>query len=193
MKKNQKNEILKILTAVIFILIGAGLRIIPHSPNFAPIGGLALFGGAYFSKKTALILPLAAMVISDVFIGYYEAGLMFFVYASFLIYAVLGFWLKKNKKWQTIGGSAILGAILFFLTTNFAVWAFTPWYAKTFSGVIQCYLMALPFFRNTLLGDLFFTAVFFGAYETAKLLIKKKTGLKEGLNQRPRLSANQKI
>jgi len=193
MKKIQKDKILRILAAVIFVLIGAGFRLIPHSPNFVPIGGLALFGGAYFSKKTALILPLAAIVISDVFIGYYETGLMVFVYASFLIYAVLGFWLKKNKKWQTIGGSAVLGATLFFLITNFAVWTFTPWYAKTFSGVVQCYLMALPFFRNTLLGDLFFTAVFFGAYETVKLLVKKKTGLKEGLNQQPQLSANQKI
>jgi hypothetical protein len=150
MKNFKKNKFLEILIVVILILIGAGLRFIPHPPNFTPIGALALFGGVYFSRKIALILPLAAMIISDMFIGHYESKLMFFVYGSLLLYVILGFWLKKQKKWYMISGGAILGAILFFLVTNFAVWLFTPWYSKTFFGIIQCYLMALPFFRNTL-------------------------------------------
>jgi len=131
-----------------------------------------LFAGVYFSKRTALILPVAAMLISDIFIGYYGISLMAVVYGSFLLYVLLGFWLKKNKKWYTIGGSAILGAVLFFLITNFAVWAFTPWYAKTLSGLIQCYLMALPFFRNTLFGNLFYVSAFFGIYELARALVR---------------------
>jgi len=114
------------------------------------------------------------MIISDFFIGYYQFSLMAVVYGSFLLCVLLGFWLKKNKKWYTIGGSAILGAVLFFLITNFAVWAFTPWYAKTFSGLIQCYLMALPFFRNTLLGNLFYVSIFFGVYEMVEVWIRKK-------------------
>ena len=169
--KNRK--ILEVSIAIVFVLIGASLRLSPHAPNFAPIGAIALFGGVYLSRKLALVIPLAAMVISDVFIGYYEVALMAFVYGSFLLCVVLGFWLKRHKKWQTILGSSVLSALIFFFLTNFAVWAFTPWYAKTFSGLIQSYLMALPFFRNTLLGNLFYATVFFGAFEIADVLVRK--------------------
>ncbi len=174
-----KRKTLEFLIALLFILIGISLRLVPHAPNFAPIAAMALFGGVYFSKKIALVLPLGAMIISDMFIGYYEPKIMLSVYGSFLLCAVLGIWLKKNKKWYTVGGSAILAAVLFFLITNSAVWAFTPWYAKTFSGLIQSYIMALPFFRNSLLGDLFYTAVFFGAYELVTVLVKKRFKTKE--------------
>lgn len=171
---SKKGKILEFLIALFLILIGVGLRLLPHPPNFAPIAAIALFGGLYFSRKIALILPIAAMVISDISIGDYEPKLMAFVYGSFLLCVVLGFWLKKHKKWYTVGGSAILCSVLFFLITNFAVWAFTPWYAKTISGLIQCYLMALPFFRNTLLGDLFYVTIFFGVYEIVEVWIRKK-------------------
>ncbi len=178
---NKKGKILELIIALLLVFIGVSLRLLPHSPNFTPILAIALFGGVYFSKRTAFILPLSAMVISDIFIGYYEAALMAFVYGSFLLCVILGIWLKKHKKWYTVLGSSVLGAILFFLITNFAVWAFTPWYAKTFSGIIRCYLMALPFFRNTLLGDLFYVTVFFGTYELVEVLIKRKFAVKEEL------------
>jgi len=171
---SKKGKILEFSIALFLILIGVSLRLLPHPPNFAPIAAIALFGGVYFSRKIAFILPITAMIISDMFIGYYEFSLMAFVYGSFLLTVILGFYLKKNKQWYTIGGSAILSAILFFLITNFAVWAFTPWYAKTISGLIQCYLMALPFFKNTLLGNLFYVTVFFGAYEIVEVWIRKK-------------------
>ena len=165
---------INIAIAIIFILVGVSLRLLPHPPNFAPIAAIALFGGVYLSKKTALILPIAIMMISDIFIGSYSIGLMFFVYASFLICVLLGFWLKKHKKWQTVLGSSILSGIIFFILTNFAVWIFTPWYAKTLSGIIQCYVMALPFFRNTLLGNIFYVGALFTSYEIITVLVKKK-------------------
>ena len=171
---SKKGKILEFSIALFLILIGVSLRLLPHPPNFAPIAAIALFGGVYFSRKIAFILPITAMIISDIFIGYYEFSLMAFVYGSFLLCVVLGFWLKKHKKWYTVGGSAILSAILFFLITNFAVWAFTPWYTKTIFGLIQCYLMALPFFKNTLLGDLFYVTAFFGTYEMVEVWIRKK-------------------
>ena len=176
---------INIAIAIIFILIGVVLRLIPHAPNFTPIIAIALFGGVYLSKKIALILPVLIMLISDIFIGSYEIKLMIFVYASFLICVVLGFWLKKHKKWQTILTSSVLGALMFFLLTNFAVWAFTGWYAKSFSGIIQCYIMALPFFRNTLLGALFYSTVFFGAYEIISVYIKKRFEQKVNLIESP--------
>jgi len=173
--KNQK--ILEFIIVLVLILVGISLRFLPHAPNFTPIAAIALFGGVYFSRKIALILPLIAMIISDIFIGFYSFGLMLSVYGSFLLCVVLGFWLKKYKKdknWQSILGTSLLGAILFFTITNFAVWAFTPWYAKTFSGIIQCYIMALPFFRNTLMGNLFYVTIFFGIYEIVEVWIKNK-------------------
>lgn len=171
---SQKGKILEFLIALLFISIGAILRIIPHPFNFAPIAAIALFGGVYFSKRVALILPIAAMVISDAFIGYYEPKLMAAVYGSFLLCVILGFWLKRNKKWYTVLGSSILGSFLFFLITNFAVWAFTPWYPKTILGILECYFMAIPFFKNTLLGDLFYVIIFFGTYELVEVWIRKK-------------------
>ncbi len=172
----KKGKNLEIITTLVFILLGASLRFVPHPPNFAPIAAMALFGAVYLPRKIAFILPVATMVVSDFFIGYYEPELMISVYGSFILCVFLGFWLKSHKKWHLVGGGAILSAVLFFLITNFTVWFFAPWYPRTFPGIIQCYLMALPFFRNTLLGDLFYAFFFFGAYEMAKGQIKKKFG-----------------
>ncbi len=191
MKKNivsKKGEIIEFIIALILILIGIGLRLSPHSPNFSPIAAMALFGGVYLSKKIALTIPLAVMAISDVFIGHYETNLMISVYGSFLLCVLLGFWLKKHKKWQTVIVGSISGSVIFFALTNFSVWSFTSWYAKTPSGLGQCYLMALPFLRNTFLGDLFYVIVFFGAYEAVKVLLRKKIGAKINLSHQYRLS-----
>ncbi len=170
----KKGKILELIVALLLVLIGVSLRFLPHPPNFAPILAIALFGGVYFSRKIAFVLPILAIAISDIFIGYYGIVLMIAVYGTFLLSVILGFWLKKHKKWYTVLGSTILSAVLFFLVTNFAVWAFTPWYAKTLSGIIQCYLLAIPFFRNTILGNLFYVTVFFGAYEIVKVWIEKR-------------------
>ncbi|MEK7080530.1 MAG: DUF6580 family putative transport protein [Patescibacteria group bacterium] len=179
MEISKKEKILKFAVALFFILIGVSLRLIPHAPNFAPIAAIALFGGVYFSKKIALVLPVLAMLISDIFIGFYDFKMMVAVYGSFILCAAMGFWLKNHKKWHTVAGAAILSSVLFFIITNFAVWAFSPWYAKTFFGLIQSYIMALPFFRNSLLGDIFYTGVFFGAYELAEIWIRKRFKAKE--------------
>lgn len=177
---NKKGKILEITVAIAFVLVGVSLRLLPHPPNFAPIAAIALFGGVYLSRKIALTLPLAAMVISDIFLGgYYHLLLMASVYGSFLLMVILGFWLKKHKKWYAVGGSAILSAVLFFLITNFVVWAFTGWYAKTFSGIIQCYLIAIPFFKNTLLGNIFYVTTFFGVYELARVWIRERFKIPE--------------
>ena len=170
---------IEILIALVFIIIGISLRFLPHPPNFSPITAIALFGGVYLSRKIAFIIPMLVLIISDIFIGYYEFSLMASVYGAFLLIVVLGFWLKKHKKWYKVLGCAILGSLFFFIITNFAVWAFAPWYAKTLSGIIQCYLMALPFFRNTLLGDLFYITVFFGSYELIHVWVRSKFEIKE--------------
>jgi hypothetical protein len=181
MKKNivsKEGEVIEFVVAVSLILIGISLRLLPHSPNFSPIAAIALFGGVYLSRKLALALPLIAMVISDIFIGTYDQKLMFFVYGSFILCVLIGFWLKNHKRLSTVLGSSVLGATTFFLVTNFAVWIFSSWYSKDFSGLIQCYTMALPFFKNTLMGDLFYVATFFGTYELVEVWVRKKFSVK---------------
>lgn len=171
---SKTGKILEYLMALFLIFLGAILRLLPHPPNLAPIAGIALFGGVYLSKKIALILSILAMLISDYFLGFYQFSLMAFVYLSFLITVFLGIYLKKNKKWYTVLGGALSGSILFFLLTNFAVWTFTGWYQKSFAGLVECYAMAMPFFRNTIAGDLFYVVLFFGAFELVRVLIAKK-------------------
>ena len=169
----KKNKSFGIFAALFLLLFGVIARFLPHPANFAPIAAIALFGAVYLPKRMALILPLAAMFVSDLFIGFYGASVMIAVYASFLLTGIFGLWLRRHKKWYTIGGGTILSAILFFIVTNFAVWAFTPWYAKTLSGLLQCFSMALPFFRNTLFGNMFYATSLFGAYELASLYVAK--------------------
>lgn len=180
---SKKGKILELAIALLFVFLGVSLRLLPHTPNFAPIAAISLFAGVYLSRKTALVLPLAAMIISDIFLGFYETKLMLFVYGSFLLNVILGFWVKKRKKWPTIFGSSLLGSLLFFLLTNFAVWAFTAWYPPTFAGLIQSYVMALPFFRNTLLGDIFYTVLFFGAYEAVEIWIHQKFKIRQNYDK----------
>ena len=171
---SKTKKFLEITAALIIVSIGIISRIIPHAPNFAPVAAIALFSGVYFSKKTAIILPVILMFASDIFIGFYDLKLMAVVYLSFVLCGILGFWLKERKKWHTIIFCSIFCSLIFFILTNFAVFIFAPWYPKTISGLMQCYVMALPFFRNSLQGDLFFIFVFFGAYELADVLIKNK-------------------
>ena len=164
----------KILMIFSFIFGCALLRLVPHPWNFTPIAAMALFGGTYLNKKYALIVPLAAMLVSDYFIGFYEWRLTAAVYGSFLLIGLIGCWLKRRKNLFTVIGASLAGSILFFLITNFAVWAFSSWYTKDFSGLIYCYTMALPFFRNTLMGDLFYVGALFGAYETVMIWVKTR-------------------
>ncbi len=158
----KKSHILLIAT---LIIVGFAMRLLPHPANFAPIGALALFGGLYLPRKWALILPLGAMILSDAIIGFYSWPIMLAVYTSFALVVGIGLLVKKNKKFATILGGTILGSVLFYLITNAAVWGFGTMYAHDLSGLMQSYYMALPFFRNSLMGDLFYTGVFVGVAE----------------------------
>lgn len=145
---------------------------------------MALFGGVYLGKKYALIIPLAAMLISDIFIGFYNPLVMIAVYSSFMIIGLIGIWLKNHKTAPNVIGSAIFGSVIFFLITNFAVW-FIPHsiYPHSLQGLVQSYIMGLPFFKGTLLGDLFYTSnlfilMEFAIYITNKYPIKKEWDVK---------------
>lgn len=155
----------KYLPALLLILLGVSTRLLPHPANFTPIAAIALFAGIYLPKKYALIVPMVAMFISDIVLGFYLWPVMVSVYFTFAITSILGLAIQKHKKAANILGGTLLASILFFLITNWAVWAFGTMYAHNFNGLIQSYIMALPFFKNTLLGDLFYTAVLVGSME----------------------------
>jgi hypothetical protein len=155
--------------AYFFILLGAILRVIPHPGNFAPIAAMALFGGANLNKKQALLVPLAAMVVSDFFIGFDGIISRAMVYGSFLAIGLMGLWLKNHKNVYTVVGASLAASVLFFLVTNLPFVHPNSLYSYTLQGTLTSYANALPFFRNTLLGDLFYTSVFFGAYELVRL------------------------
>lgn len=149
------------------------LKYLPHLPNFAPIAAMALFGGVYLTKKHALIVPVIAMLVADYFIGFYNPWIMISVYGSFILIGLIGLWLKKHKTLPNIIGGSLLGSISFFLLTNFMMWAVPhALYPHTLQGLISCYIMGLPFFRNTIIGDLFYVGAMFGLMEVAIYIIK---------------------
>lgn len=164
----------KYIIPTLLIILGLSARLLPHPANFAPIGAIALFAALYLPKKYALIIPLIAMFISDIFIGFYSLPIMLSVYIGFTIMSLIGLLVKKNKKFSTIFGGTLVGSILFFLLTNFAVWIFGTMYSHTFSGLIQSYTMAIPFFKNSLLGDLFYSGIIIGGFEFVLSLQTKK-------------------
>lgn len=157
----------KYLPAFILITLGIAARFLPHPANFAPIGAIAIFAGIYLPKKWAIVLPLAAMLLSDLFIGFYAWPIMLSVYAGFVVMGLIGLAIRKNKKVSTVLGGTVLGGVIFYLVTNGAVWAFGSLYPHTVAGLMQSYYMAIPFFRNSLLGDLFYVGALAGAYEAS--------------------------
>ena len=137
------------ITILSMIVLAVITRLLPHPPNVAPIAGMALFAGYSFSdKRMAFLLPLLCMFITDIFLGFHM--IMPFVYLAFMGISYMGINSKK------IGNGTIFGSsLLFFLVTNLGVWYLG--YPNTFAGLVSCYTLALPFFVNTIVGDLFFT------------------------------------
>lgn len=152
---------------VLLLLIAATafLRVFITIPNFTPIAAIALFGGTFIKRKElALLLPISILFISDLFIGLYSPALMIGVYGSFILIAAFGFILRKNVNVVSVIGSSFGASVLFFVITNFVVWAEGLWYPMTFSGLTACFVSAIPFFRYEVIGTLVFSLFFFGSY-----------------------------
>lgn len=160
------------------IIAGAFMRLIPHWPNLTPIAAMALFGGAYMSRKyLAFIIPMAAMLVSDLFLGFHSS--MIAVYIGFAITVSLGIMISKNVKVVSVLGASLLSTVIFFLLTNFAAWLGNPLYPQSFTGLLESYTAGLMFFNdgsygisfflNSVLGDLMYNTIFFGAFYLAKV------------------------
>lgn len=160
------------ISYIVIILLAVVARLIPHAPNFAPIGGLALFSGSHFKKKIALIIPLTAMFVSDIFLGFHKT--VPYVYVSFIIISLIG-GLIKNNKWQSLASASLVSSVLFFLITNFGVWSTGAMsYPRNLNGLMQSYTMGLPFFRNTVISDMFYSFSFFYGFKFLSNFVFKK-------------------
>ena len=149
--------------------------------NFSPLAALCLFSGAYLTdRRWAFTVPLGVMLVSDVLIGvvtgqpgYYtlHPGLPF-VYGSYALTILLGLALQRHRRspWA-VGGAAFAGAVLFFVVTNFGQWLTDPLYGRSWSELIRCYTLAIPFFRNTLVGDMAYALVLFGGWAFVELRV----------------------
>lgn len=155
-------------TLTVLVLLAAATRLLPHPPNATPIAAMALFGAAHFTdRRAALLVPLLAMVLSDLALGYGIHPTLPFVYGSFLAIAGLGFLLRRRVTVATVIGASLASSVLFFVVTNLGVWAMSSFYPPTWEGLVACYTAAIPFFRNTLAGDLIYCAVLFGGFAVA--------------------------
>jgi hypothetical protein len=165
----KENLLYRTLLALALIVLAAALRIAPHPWNFAPVGAMALFSGAVLKdRRLAFLFPLVALFAGDLFIGFHK--LIPVVYASFLINAAIGLWLRDRRTIARVSLATLLGAIQFFIVTNFAVWQFLGGFPHTAPGLAACYLAGIPFFWNTLAGDAFYVALFFGGFALAERL-----------------------
>ena len=157
------------------ILLAAALRLVPHPPNFTPIGAMALFSGAYLGRRAlAFVAPLAAMLLSDAVLGFYSG--MWVTYLAVALVALLGAIALQKRTPVRIGLAAVAGSALFFLVSNFGTWALSGMYPHTAAGLAACYVAAIPFFQNTLAGDLFYATLLFGGFTIAELLIPQLEG-----------------
>ncbi len=143
-----------------FVLLAVWFRLIPHPPNVAPITALALFSGASFRNKWfSLVFPLIAMVLSDIVLGFSSISL--WVYSAFILITMFS-WITKEFKWTSV----LISSLIFFIVSNFGVWILS--YPHTIEGLITCYTMAIPFFGYSILGDMAWSLILFGLYETIK-------------------------
>ncbi len=163
----------KFIILALLIILGAASRLLPHVWDTTPITALALFVSVYFGLEYSIFFVLASMFISDSVIGFYSLPIMISVYGSFLLAAALGQYVRKHKNVGVLFFTVFGSSFFFFLITNWAVWQFGTMYAYSWQGLVQCYTMAIPFFRNSLVGDLFYTGAFFGAYELSLITVRK--------------------
>lgn len=175
MKKEKLTLRFGVITLI--VLFAALSRLIPHPSNFAPIGAVALFGAAYYSKRyLAFAIPIFSMWVSDLIINnvvysaYFDHFVWFyrgsvFTYGAFVLIVIMGMFSLKTIQVSNLAYSALAASVIFFIISNFGVWLSSGMYPHTFGGLTACYAAGIPFFHNAILGDVIYTGAMFGAFE----------------------------
>lgn len=163
------------LLLVALIVLAALTRVLPHPPNFSPITAIALFGGAYFANRSwAMLVPLIGLFVSDLVLAGVNGGLyaswfsgagIWIVYGCIVLTTVMGFGMRGKVSGGSVLGYSLAGSVLFFLVTNFSVFAFDAIYPRTAAGLAAAYVAGVPFFKWNVLGTLFYSAILFGGFE----------------------------
>jgi hypothetical protein len=152
----------QLLKSVVLIAVGAASRLLPHPANFTAITGVAIFSGNFY-------IPLISMLISDLIIGFDSLHMRLAVYGSIALAVLIGRVARKNPNVLNIAKSSLFSSVLFFVVTNFVVWRFGSMYSKDFTGLLTSYTLAIPFFKNAILGDFFYTGMLFGIQKILSL------------------------
>jgi hypothetical protein len=152
------------------VLVAVLTRFLPHVPNFSPVFAALLFGGAHLKRRDSIWYPVALLAVSDVVLTtqVYQTGLGWgqsITWLGFVVMALIGYWLRTRETVGRIGFAALAGPTAFFVISNFGVWLGWRIYPATWGGLVTCYAAALPFYRNSLLSSVVYTAVLFGGYE----------------------------
>ena len=162
----------RLLALLSAIVVAAALRLVPHPPNFTPIAAMALFSGAYLGRRSlAFVAPFAAMLLSDAVLGFHP--FMWATYSSVALIVLIGWAVQARITVFRVGMAAVASSVLFFALTNFSVWLGSTVYPQSFAGLAACYVAAIPFFQNTVAGDLFYTALLFGGFALAEHFVPR--------------------
>lgn len=168
------------LIVLVVITVGMASRLLPHLPNLAPLGALALLAGAYLGRRYwSVIVPLGLLFVSDLVINntssreYFPdvegvvwfADYMIYTWMSVALIVGVAFVILKKVTPLRVLGSAVVASVLFYLVSNFGVWMHGTIYTKDFTGLLECYIAAIPYFRSTLMSNVVFSAVAFTAIE----------------------------
>ena len=148
----------KTLTIIGLIALGVLGRLVPHLPNATPLTAITVSASRYVGRSSALVIPIAVMLASDMVLGFYNWKILLSVYGSFIVIGLVSIAGRKYRGIFPTGVLVISSSLLFFLITNFAVWFFSPWYEKSIWGLLYCYQLGIPFLRNMMLGDVAYTA-----------------------------------
>lgn len=175
---------LRATTLIGLTLLAALARLLPHPPNFTPIGATALFAAAHFERRwAAFVVPLAALFLSDLALqataglGWYGGWMAHstgfhrgtgVVYLAVVLSAAVGLLLRDRKSAATVAGAVLASSTVFFLVTNFAWWAGYDLYPHTVTGLVACYEAALPYFHTALVGDVCYSTLLFGGFALAE-------------------------
>lgn len=166
---------------IVFALLSFGViaRLLPHLPNATPLTAIAFAGSMYVGTRWSTILPIAALFLSDVAIGFYDWRIMASVYGSFVLIGLCSWVVRKCPTPLAVGAVVVTSSIVFFLVTNFAVWLFSPWYEKSITGLLYSYELGIPFLRNMFIGDILYTmglVAFFEIVRTIPSMLQPRPG-----------------
>ena len=154
------------------ILLAILTRILPHIPNFTAMSAIALFGAAQYNKKImAFLVPITALLLSDAILGFYQG--MEWIYGTFILIIISGFYLRNKITVPRLILLSVVSSMLVFIVTDLGLWMSATLYPRTLAGLESCYVAALPFLRNELIGDLFYSGLLFGLFYLAQLKFPK--------------------